>query len=767
MRVNGKWEQLPAIMRRRSKTDIYESYLAQVKADPDRSAISRSSFFRIISTIATGEKKKSARATGALGFLVEDSFELLQRIIVTLTTESESSQQLLEEMELVRAYLKSGFDSHVQKESHSCVLQDLQYGLTSTIADEQGQQPQALCVDCARMFAFFKHVKNLAVRAKSPASVLRTVEACSEKARLYMAYRLRVLNQQRTIEAVADAMRDRCLAIKGSDEAVVVLDFKRKFDPQSDPEKSQQKNRGMSWHCALVQYWEYQDCPATASSVAVKQKLFFDHVSSSDTIQDRECVLSMIEAVLIRLRKDLPHIKRIVLQSSNAPCYQNLLSPLLLPFLSVAHGIEVVRFIHTESHEAQRALDNHFAKVMQALKAWIEAGNSCVTPTQTIIGLSAHGGLPNTVMELVTYDQNQLKTLVMVAASMEQQLKKYVAWANDIVIIFSDNSWRNSTVSMDKYWRCPSFELHMLGFSGVGDCATFECSPSTSHCALKSDSASQASGGEPDTGCFEEVDDGTADWIGQVDDPDESEWEDEDQESDIVGQAEEPDEIQMSMGQGSVTGVAIATQGQIRKRVRRVKQWNAPTAAEPTDAEPGSLDVASFVLRQLLQMHARGDLNSTMQAGLSDPVIEVPHTFQPGWASHLKQHGLSDEQPYMRAYRKIIRELLVGGQNKKISPNIMRLELLARFPERSDIPTESEILEEINGQSTLPVGSGKASTRRKEYADFFIQLVEANPSIKPFRAVLLFKQEFASSGLNDQQIRNKFYNSKPSATIEQ
>lgn len=177
--------------------------------------------------------------------------------------------------------------------------------------------------------------------------------------------------------------------------------------------------------------------------------------------------------------------------------------------------------------------------------------------------------------------------------------------------------------------------------------------------------------------------------------------------------------------------------------------------------------MTSFVVRELLQMHARGDLNATMQAGLGDPMTEEPHTFRPGWASHPKQRRLSNEQPDMRMYRKIIREMLVGGQNKQISPSKIRLELLARFPKRSDIPTESEILEEIHGQSSLPVGNGKPSTRRKEYADFFMQLIEANRSIKPSRAVLLFKQEFASSGLNDQQIRNKFYNSKPSATHEQ
>lgn len=37
----------------------------------------------------------------------------------------------------------------------------------------------------------------------------------------------------------------------------------------------------------------------------------------------------------------------------------------MLPLLSQAHGIEIVRFIHTETQDGKSVLDAHFARSMQ------------------------------------------------------------------------------------------------------------------------------------------------------------------------------------------------------------------------------------------------------------------------------------------------------------------------------------------------------------------------------------------------------------------
>lgn len=147
------------------------------------------------------------------------------------------------------------------------------------------------------------------------------IDDYSEKARLYFGHRLRVTNQQSAIQQLLDGMSARCVEHSGYDEALVTLDFKMKLEPLYFREKTVDHygKRGISWHGALVQYFEYDE--SGPHPEAVDQKMYFDHISKEDTKQDRECVISLVEAVLIRLRKDLSSIRRIAILSDNASCY--------------------------------------------------------------------------------------------------------------------------------------------------------------------------------------------------------------------------------------------------------------------------------------------------------------------------------------------------------------------------------------------------------------------------------------------------------------
>jgi hypothetical protein len=80
--------------------------------------------------------------------------------------------------------------------------------------------------------------------------------------------------------------------------------------------------RGISWHGALIQYFVFDDgIDSNQHPFALDQRLYFDHISKNDSKQDREAVISMLEAVLMRLKQDLPSVKRIALLSDNATSY--------------------------------------------------------------------------------------------------------------------------------------------------------------------------------------------------------------------------------------------------------------------------------------------------------------------------------------------------------------------------------------------------------------------------------------------------------------
>jgi hypothetical protein len=67
-----------------------------------------------------------------------------------------------------------------------------------------------------------------------------------------------VVNQQKAIQDTLDGMRIRCVQDGDSDEALILIDFKMKLEPQYFRERTVDHygKRGMSWHGAMIQYFD-------------------------------------------------------------------------------------------------------------------------------------------------------------------------------------------------------------------------------------------------------------------------------------------------------------------------------------------------------------------------------------------------------------------------------------------------------------------------------------------------------------------------------
>jgi hypothetical protein len=159
-----------------------------------------------------------------------------------------------------------------------------------------------------------------------------------------------------------------------------------------------------------------------------------------------------------------------------------MMLPLILPFLSAVHGIQITRFIHTETQDGKSVLDAHFTRSMQVLIAWLKEGNNCVTPTQAVVGLKSHGGLPNCVVELVEHDRQTLQTLVQQVAGMEKVIRRYIKRANDVKIEFQQSNSLHS--SGTGYLKCPDFVLTAFQYSDIGTGLQIWCSPMNSRCVV-------------------------------------------------------------------------------------------------------------------------------------------------------------------------------------------------------------------------------------------------------------------------------------------
>ena len=100
---------------------------------------------------------------------------------------------------------------------------------------------------------------------------------------------------------------------------------------------------------------------------------YFDTVIEGDATQDIGAVLSIVEDVLLRMRRVLPdYVRNLTFQSDNARTYQNLCLPLMLPELMEAAGFVCVRILHSETQDGKCIVDAHFQHVNRQIKKFID-----------------------------------------------------------------------------------------------------------------------------------------------------------------------------------------------------------------------------------------------------------------------------------------------------------------------------------------------------------------------------------------------------------
>lgn len=790
VRLDGKVHVIPAIMRRRTRAAIFEKYLHETTLHCPRDAtVSESTFYRIASTITVGDSKLLKAVDYVVGFLVNDAADMLKQVVQDL----DEHQQLktLQQIDYNVAYLKYGFDARLNDpSSEQCILHQIEYGLLQPATDKTDS---AMCCDCKEVFGFYKRLEDHLVDAGATQSTFGVVDDCRDKAQLFFGHRLRVVNQQHAIAKLVQQMRERCVQQGWSDEALVVIDFKMKLEPLYFREKTVDHygKRGMSWHGALVQHFVVHD--DREEDGVVDQRLYFDHISQGDTKQDREAVISMIEAILMRIKRDLPQVKRIVIQSDNASAYQNTLLPLLFPYLSVVHGILVSRFIHTETQDGKGVLDAHFARSMQVLRSWVREDNNCITPTQAVVGLKNNGGLPNCVVELVDHDRTALHLLTKEVEVIEKEARRLVKRANDVH--FELTSMQVSSDSESGYRACPDFSLTVFEYSGIGSGCTVLVSPCAGSCALQHPSSATDNFAELQTcqtqGSFEEechgdeIDDevdGASDeddrLAALVDGGDDVNEDDIDIEEAVT---DDPDTIDPDASHGPVTGVKIATQGQIRQRIRRWRR--ALSVPSPTLLTWNARDAVSYALRRVTKMQLIGELvlrdprTSSIVVERQTEHTAQPARFSPGWAIRPKKGSMYGKR-YAAEFRAEIEELYLRGERNKahkLGSGSMVETLRTRHPGRFDLPTENEIRQEIakirqrKSNKSTPLAVEVMSTERdpsnptmrpRDTTAYFNDLLDSDPTIKPKNALVQFRLAFTSDILTDQQVKSKFSNVK-------
>lgn len=480
--IDGVTKPFPLVNRKRSMIHIYEDY---VKLKNDNNSVvnrelikplTKTSFLRVCRSITHQGTELRRAVDYVTGFLVNDNFDLIRRMIDDLIPSTEDRNKLHEEMEIARRYLKYGFDESLMKstESTSCPIHNISFGLVVSLPSSGLQSNSPSCTGCKNLFSFFdKLAASFSELEISEQSAFSALENCLLKSRLFLGHRLRVTNQQIAMKQIIHEMKMNCKQLGFSETALIVVDFKMKLDPTYWREKTVDHygKRGMSWHGALIQFYTMNppDDDNNQSEEPVLSKFYLDQICGNDSKQDKFAVVSLLESILIAIKRQHPHIKKIILQSDNAGCYQNVSHFYMIPYLSYVHGIEIVRFIHSETQDGKSVLDAHFARSMQAIYAWCKEGNNCLTPTQAVEALKSYGGLFNSTVELINHDRTRLMELERHFNVLEKELRKRISRTNDVFFSYGKSVTSNPVYQLggpDSYRVIPDFKITAFEYSG-------------------------------------------------------------------------------------------------------------------------------------------------------------------------------------------------------------------------------------------------------------------------------------------------------------
>lgn len=798
--LDNKAVIFPAILRKKARDHVYDDYVVHMLVDEDKTNyLSRTTFYRIISTLTSFDPRLRTAVDYVTGFLVNDPENLLSRLIGQLNGDN-CKEKFLKDLEWVTTYLKYGFERHIWNKT-PCLLHDTEYGLN---IQQVNRQNDCVCNNCCSLFNFYARLKNVLVEIGAVASAIEVVQECSLKAKLFLGHKLRVINQQMKLQQMKDDMQASCIAHEGSAEAIVLLDFKMKFEPIYFREKTVDHygKRGITWHGVMIDYYTYEFNTVEDTWQAVDNKIYFDQVCDNDSKQDREAVLSLLEVTFYRIKRELPHIKRVTLLSDNATCYQNTLLPIVLPFIGNNYGIQVSRFVHTETQDGKSVLDAHFACASKLLKLWVKEGNDCVTPLQVVNGLRSHWGLPNCVVDLVTHNRNKLQSLIDTTKHVETKIKRYLKRTNDLIFLHSPAN-ADTCQSCNEYKTSNSFVIHAYQYSNVGDGTKIVVNPTNNTCYLAGNIDNMSTdnclptcaNGSQDDADANNYESQTQDTLQIQDINDDTNEENEYVE--IIAATNNLEDVPIEQEHftaatntiGKVTGVTIVSKGQLFKRTREWvehKHYTVPNVATCTQCT--NRNCVSYAIRRALTMQSVGNLviigasNGIMANTLTTSNAtnrNIPYIFEAGWACR-PLRGQMYGQNYIDLYADDIKAMFeLGEQNssEKKSPRQMLEQLHLLYPGRYNFPGENSIRQQItklikqsskaeqncnqHNNDNATANNNIQQPRREKFTarhnTFLLHLVQADANTKPRHAVQQFRATFDDAQhMTDSQISSKF-----------
>ena len=184
-------------------------------------------------------------------------------------------------------------------------------------------------------------------------SALQLINDAHEKFQYYQGHRSRCVNARDHMDKWEQEELEQVRATKSATgTCVIVIDWKMKFLSERIRESSMHHfgKRGLPWHEAVGWWYDWDD----DSNEVVQNVVALDQICGQGNKQDGPAVLCTIEALMVKLNMELPHLKRGILRSDNAGCYHHKMLILGIPLLNMfSTRFQFVKYDHSDTQDGK------------------------------------------------------------------------------------------------------------------------------------------------------------------------------------------------------------------------------------------------------------------------------------------------------------------------------------------------------------------------------------------------------------------------------
>ena len=451
---------LPKITRKKDRVMLWNEY-QQSCLETNAKCVSRSTFLKILNTI-THQDEVTLRAIDYVSvLLVNEPIEVLQDIVNVCMDSQTERERLTCIIELTKNFIKYQFPKHVLIDDDNCCTHGLHYSLGRAFPSTDSDRRTMTCKPCSLPFfacdslidALSRNENNdnntpdtTTVSEETMNDAIQVARDTKEKFKLFMAHKARCACQNSAISKLHQHLQDECIKAREiSRTAVMIMDFKMKWEPVSGRESTQGHfgKRGIGWHGCCIVYYKHEKVQkedGTYELKATRYTSYIDQILSGTNKQDSMCVFSCLEAALLVIIEDLPFINNLVLQSDNANAYQSCMILLSIVLLNVKYKDEIFisKFIHSETQDGKTQLDAHFAKAAGFLKRFMKTWyrnkvTKINTPRGLAHALSWNGGMQNVAVQLLELDASHCDKIRKTLLPLSKKLSEYFSRVNEIV----------------------------------------------------------------------------------------------------------------------------------------------------------------------------------------------------------------------------------------------------------------------------------------------------------------------------------------------